>query len=166
MARANRQHIPGQVWRITHRCHKREYPLKFASDRERWLHWLFEAKKRFGLIVLGYIATSNHIHLLVQDHKNDVIARRPSTERTGRASRNGQRPLPSAPKDFVIGVLAQLGVRARGRGQASWRALGAAGTGHRLGDRFFRLRLARLASTTASYGKKLQTKVLVSVFRP
>jgi len=38
--------------------------LKFAQDRQRWI-WLFEAKKRFGLCVLDYMVTSNHIHLLV-----------------------------------------------------------------------------------------------------
>jgi REP element-mobilizing transposase RayT len=31
------------------------------------MHWLFEAKKRFGISVLNYIVTSNHIHLLVRD---------------------------------------------------------------------------------------------------
>ena len=29
--------------------------------------WLSEAKKRFGLCVLDYMVTSNHIHLLVYD---------------------------------------------------------------------------------------------------
>jgi len=28
--------------------------------------WDFEAKKRFGLCVLDYVVTSNHIHLLVK----------------------------------------------------------------------------------------------------
>ena len=73
MARANRHHIPNQVWHITHRCHKKEFLLKFARDRRRWYHWLFEAKKRFGLRVLNYAVTSNHIHLLVQDTEPDVI---------------------------------------------------------------------------------------------
>jgi REP element-mobilizing transposase RayT len=67
MARANRHHIPGQVWHITHRCHKKEFLLKFARDRRRWYSWLFEAKKRFGLIILNYVVTSNHIHLMVVD---------------------------------------------------------------------------------------------------
>jgi putative transposase len=31
------------------------------------MDWLFEARKRFGLKVLNYIVTSNHIHLLVMD---------------------------------------------------------------------------------------------------
>ena len=64
MARANRHHIPGQVWHITHRCHKKEFLLKFARDRKRWIQWLFEAKKRYGLDILNYTVTSNHIHLL------------------------------------------------------------------------------------------------------
>lgn len=75
MARANRHHIPGQVWHITHRCHKKEFLLKFARDRRRWRSWLFEAKKRFGLKILNYVVTSNHIHLLVVDSGPDVIAK-------------------------------------------------------------------------------------------
>jgi REP element-mobilizing transposase RayT len=71
MARANRHHIPGQVWHLTHRCHKKEFLLKFAKDRSRWHSWLFEAKKRFGLRVLNYVVTSNH--LLVVDSGPDVI---------------------------------------------------------------------------------------------
>ncbi len=67
MPRANRHYIPGYVWHITHRCHKKEFLLKFARDRQRWLKWLFEAKKRFGLRVLNYTVTSNHVHLLVVD---------------------------------------------------------------------------------------------------
>ena len=75
MPRANRYYIPGRVWHITHRCHRSEFLLKFACDRKRWRHWLFEAKKRFGLCVLNYIVTSNHIHLLVKDTGQDVIPR-------------------------------------------------------------------------------------------
>ncbi len=73
MARANRHHLPGYVWHITHRCHKREFLLKFDKDKKRWVDWLFEAKKRFGLSILDYAVTSNHIHLLVFDSKEDVI---------------------------------------------------------------------------------------------
>jgi hypothetical protein len=43
MPRANRHYIPGYVWHITHRCHKKDFLLKFARDRRRWLRWLFEA---------------------------------------------------------------------------------------------------------------------------
>jgi len=64
MARAKRHFLPGHVWHITHRCHKKEFLLKFARDRRRWLQWLFEAKKRYGIRILNYMVTSNHIHLL------------------------------------------------------------------------------------------------------
>lgn len=59
MARANRHFLPEYLWHITHRCHKKEFLLKFARDRRRWLYWLFEAKKRFGIRVLNYMVTSN-----------------------------------------------------------------------------------------------------------
>jgi len=75
MPRANRHHIPGQIWHITHRCHQREFLFKFAKDRKRWLQWLFEAKKRYGLSILNYIVTSNHIHLLVVDDESDAISK-------------------------------------------------------------------------------------------
>ena len=58
MARAKRHFIPGKIWHITHRCHKREFLLKFARDRRRWMHWLFEARKRYGLTVLNHMVTS------------------------------------------------------------------------------------------------------------
>ena len=43
-------------------------------DRRRYLHWRFEAKKRFGLSVLNYMITSNHVHLLIKDTGATVIA--------------------------------------------------------------------------------------------
>jgi REP element-mobilizing transposase RayT len=73
MPRANRHFLPGHVWHITHRCHRQEFLLKFAKDRSNWVKWLFEAKKRYGLCVLNYIVTSNHIHLLIKDTRADVI---------------------------------------------------------------------------------------------
>jgi REP element-mobilizing transposase RayT len=75
MPRAHRHYIPGCAWHITHRCHKQEFLLSFEKDRKRWRHWLFEAKKRYGLCVLNYIVTSNHVHLLVVDTEKDVIAK-------------------------------------------------------------------------------------------
>jgi len=55
MARAKRHYVPGYVWHITHRCHKREFLLKFPRDRRRWIEWLYQAKKRYSeLSVLKY----------------------------------------------------------------------------------------------------------------
>ncbi len=76
MPRAKRFYIPGCIWHITHRCHKQEFLLKFARDRDRWVELLFRVKKKYGLEVLNYIVTSNHIHLLVSDNGNrDTIPR-------------------------------------------------------------------------------------------
>ena len=74
MARAKRHFIPGYIWHITHRCHKREFLLKFVKDRHLYLQWLCQARKKYGLKILNYMVTSNHIHLLVvDDGDRDVI---------------------------------------------------------------------------------------------
>ncbi len=73
MVRAKRHYLPGLAWHITHRCHKKEFLLKFSKDRGTWLNWLYEAKKRFGLRILNYMVTSNHIHLLVIESGQNVI---------------------------------------------------------------------------------------------
>ena len=67
MARASRHYIPGFIWHITHRCHKREFLLRFRKDRHRWTQWLYQARKRYGMTILNYMVTSNHVHLLVKD---------------------------------------------------------------------------------------------------
>ena len=43
----------------------------FAGKMARPL--VFEAEKRFGLSVLNYVVTSNHVHLLVRDTGSNVI---------------------------------------------------------------------------------------------
>ncbi len=48
--------------------------LKFARDRDRYRYWLFQARKRFGLCVLDFAITSNHVHLLVKDTGPNVIS--------------------------------------------------------------------------------------------
>ena len=97
MARAKRHYIPGHVWHITHRCHKREFLLKFAKDRHRWLQWLYKARKRYSLVILNYVVTSNHIHLLVQDANGQnvipksiqLVAGRTGQEFNNRKKRKG-----------------------------------------------------------------------------
>lgn len=74
MPRTRRRTIAGQVWHITQRCHQREFLLGAHEDRQRWLFWLREARARFGLSVLNYIVTRNHIHLLAWDRGSGEIA--------------------------------------------------------------------------------------------
>jgi REP element-mobilizing transposase RayT len=75
MPRANRHYLPGYVWHITHRCHQKEFLLKFPQGRQRYVYWLTGAKSRYGLSVLNYIVTANHIHLLVFDTGRGVISK-------------------------------------------------------------------------------------------
>lgn len=97
MPRANRHFIPNHVWHITHRCHEKTFLLKFSVDRNTWVHWLFEAKKRHGLEVLNYMVTSNHIHLLVYGgldrevipRSMQLIAGRTAQRYNQRKQRNG-----------------------------------------------------------------------------
>lgn len=74
MARAHRHFVAGQVWHITQRCHQREFLLRSDIDRRRWVYWLYQARKRFGLSVLDYVVTRNHVHLLVRDTGEGVIS--------------------------------------------------------------------------------------------
>ena len=74
MPRANRLFDQHGVWHITHRCHKQEFLLKFARDRRVWCRWLFEARRRYGLSVLNYIVTSNHVHLMVANDTKETIS--------------------------------------------------------------------------------------------
>lgn len=76
MPRANRYFLPGLVWHLTHRGHERDCLLTCVRDRTSDRTWLYEARTRVGLCVLNYMITSNHIHLLVKDHADGVIARR------------------------------------------------------------------------------------------
>ena len=97
MARAKRHFLSGHAWHLTHRCHKKEFLLKLVKDRQRWLYWLFQAKKRYGLRILNYMVTSNHVHLLVVDggDRNTIprsiqlIPGRTGQEYNQRKNRNG-----------------------------------------------------------------------------
>lgn len=76
MPRANRYHVPGLIWHITHRCHNRDFLFRWNLDRDRYRFWLWEARKRYDLCLLDYTITSNHIHLIVYDSGDpDMIER-------------------------------------------------------------------------------------------
>ena len=61
------------------------------------MQWLFEAKKRYGLVILNYVATPNHIHLIVNDKDGrdtipksvQLLAGRTSQEYNRRKKRKG-----------------------------------------------------------------------------
>ena len=58
---------------------KKEFLLKLVKDRQRWLYWLFQAKKRYGWIHSGYneiqrprqrygIIDFNNLHISLNAH--------------------------------------------------------------------------------------------------
>jgi len=100
MARANRHFIPGHIWHLTHRCHKREFLLKFSKDRNRWMELLFQAKKRYSLSILNFIVTCNHIHIIT-------------------CSNSGIDSIPRA-MQFIEGKIGQVYNRRKGRKCAFW----------------------------------------------
>jgi len=76
MARAHRHYLPGYIWHITQRCHKKEFLLRFKCYKKRWMYWLYIAKQKFHISIFNYMVTSNHIHLLaLSDGKDNDIAR-------------------------------------------------------------------------------------------
>lgn len=91
MPRANRYFIPGYVWHITHRCHQKKFLLRFGRDRQVWLRWLFEAKKRYDLEVLNFTITSNHIHLLAYGGEDREVIPRSMQLVAGRAAQEYNR---------------------------------------------------------------------------
>ena len=134
MTRAKRHYTPGHVWHITHRCHKREFLLKFPRDRRRWIEWLYQAKKRYsGLSVLNYMATSNHVHLLAFDHGGrnvipdsiKLVAGRTGQEYNARKNRKRAevkgkenkwtQSIAVGSKPFIEKMKSTLGFRAKGR---------------------------------------------------
>ena len=70
MARSLRHFLPGQIWHITHRCHNREFYFDQKEYRKLWIDWLGEARERYGVGVLNFTVTSNHIHLLLVSPRN------------------------------------------------------------------------------------------------
>ena len=50
---------------VTHRCHNRHFLLRFERDRRNYVSRLRETSLRFGVEVLDYTITSNHVHLLL-----------------------------------------------------------------------------------------------------
>ncbi len=124
MPRANRYFLSDHVWHITHRCHKREFLLKFSRDRTNWENWLFEARKRYRIEILNYSVTSNHIHLLVYGNEDREVIPRSLQLVAGRTAQAYNRQTkPTREKawtealavgrlQFVEAVKKRLGIRA------------------------------------------------------
>ena len=75
MPRRRRGLLDRTCYHITHRCHQRDFLLKFEIDRNKYLEVLFRTKQRYKIDFLDYMITSNHVHFLVYSRKGPEIAR-------------------------------------------------------------------------------------------
>ena len=74
MARANRLSRHGGVFHVTHRCHNREFLLKFGLDRDGYRAKLREHLAEFQVALLDYCITCNHVHLLLDAEERMEIS--------------------------------------------------------------------------------------------
>jgi len=123
MPRAHRYRLPGHVWHLTERCHRKQFLLKFARDRQAWIDWLYEARKRYELSVLNFHVTCNHIDregrcasLGTTDDKlatlqNEWIAAALTNPRTDREPQWSE-ALAVGRRSFVDRVQSELGAQA------------------------------------------------------
>ncbi|MFM1942106.1 MAG: hypothetical protein RI897_1088 [Verrucomicrobiota bacterium] len=75
MPRANRLTVEGGLLHLTHRCHNRQFHLKFARDRNDYRARLRSALKELDVSLLDYCLTCNHVHLLVDANERDQVSR-------------------------------------------------------------------------------------------
>jgi putative transposase len=56
--------LPGEIYHLTHRCHNKEFLLRFARDRTEYCKRLREIIRKFNIELFSYSVTQNHTHLL------------------------------------------------------------------------------------------------------
>jgi putative transposase len=72
--RANRLNSDGGIFHVTHRCHNRQFLLKFARDRNAYRARLRHHLARSEVSLLDYCLTSNHVHLLLDAQERTEIS--------------------------------------------------------------------------------------------
>ena len=66
MARPLRIEYEGALYHITARGNERRNIFFSKTDYEKFLHYVAEAKKKFGIKLYAYVLMSNHFHLVVE----------------------------------------------------------------------------------------------------
>ncbi len=64
MPRANRYIQPGHIYHLTHRCHNREFLLRWRLDRIEYCARLRNAVRKHRIALFDFCVTCNHVHLL------------------------------------------------------------------------------------------------------
>ena len=75
MARIARAVVPGVPHHITHRGNFRQVVFETAEDRKKYLEWLLEYARRYGVEFWAYCLLSNHVHFIAVPRQADSFAR-------------------------------------------------------------------------------------------
>ena len=74
MPRAIRYMLPGEIYHLTHRCHNKEFLLRFACDRTEYCKRLRQGIHDFRIALFNYSVTKNHTHLLATANRMESIS--------------------------------------------------------------------------------------------
>ena len=74
MPRAARYIEEGFIYHLTHRCHDGKFFLRFSKERDTYREWLRTGVLRYGVPVLGYAVTSNHVHIIAEVQDRYAVA--------------------------------------------------------------------------------------------
>jgi putative transposase len=58
---------------VTHRCHQREFLLKFKQDRNTYREMMRERLATYRVSLFTYSVTSNHVHLLLRPNPDSAL---------------------------------------------------------------------------------------------
>ena len=123
MPRANRYYLRGNIWHITHRCHKKDYLLKFKKDRVFWMQWLFEAKKRYKIVIrkrkqiIDYSSLSKLLNVELSELQEIQKEKIKEALSMNKLERDGKwtEAIAVGSKDYVESIRKQLNIKAIGR---------------------------------------------------
>ncbi len=65
MRQWRRDLLKGCCYHIVQRCHERRFLFRFSRDRNNYLSRLWQLRQKYRVVLLDYILTSNHVHLLI-----------------------------------------------------------------------------------------------------
>lgn len=74
MPRTARILLPEHIYHLTHRCHNGSFFLRFDTVRIEYRRRLWQAVRRFRILMLNYCLTSNHTHLLLRVRRPACIS--------------------------------------------------------------------------------------------
>ncbi len=72
MARPLRLEFEGAFYHVTARGNERKNIYSAQRDYQKFLEYLREAEKKYGIVVHGYVLMTNHYHLLIQTPETNL----------------------------------------------------------------------------------------------